>query len=294
MKWHSLLLFMAVLGLAAGCHRVTPPGGASGSRAQAARKQAETLAVSAVNGAAEAEARSNPTFAHGGGGLMGRGLVIASQGVASQPIAKPSTSPEQKLVIEPPAQTGSIVIELQPKAPPRAGPSPIIHARVSSFVPAASEAEADEEAINAARDLVEKKLAELDPPVKYRPSANEVKNEFLRRDSRSVTTLKEATGPRAEATRKVLKDQLHLSPEEIDRRVNVEYDVEVTADQVRHLRTRDRLGDTLRVFGGLSVIALAGFLFLRADEWTKGYLTRWLAMGAVLLAGGAAAVLYFV
>ena len=92
----------------------------------------------------------------------------------------------------------------------------------------------------------------------------------------------------------MLKEQLHLSPEEIDRRVNVEYDVEVTADQVRHLRTRDRLGDTLRVFGGLSVIALAGFLFLRADEWTKGYLTRWLAMAAVLLAGGTAAALYFV
>ena len=80
-----------------------------------------------------------------------------------------------------------------------------------------------------------------------------------------------------------------MSADEIDRRVDVEYDVEVTADQVRHLRTRDRLGDTLRVFGGLSVIALAGFLFLRADEWTKGYLTRWLAMAAVLLAGGTAA-----
>lgn len=290
----SLLLLIVVLGLAAGCRRMTPPGGASGSRAQAARKQAETLAVNAVNGAAEVEAATNPAFARGGGGLFGRAIAIVPQGAASQPIAKPIAPPKQKLVNEPLPPDASFVVELQPKAPPRAGPSPIIRERVASSVPAANEAEADEEAINAARDLVEKKLAELDPPVKYRPSANEMKNEFLRRDSRTVTTLKEATGPRAEATRKVLKEQLHLSPEEIDRRVNVEYDVEVTANQVRHLRTRDRLGDTLRVFGALSAIALAGFLFLRADEWTKGYLTRWLAMGAVLLAGGAAAALYFV
>jgi hypothetical protein len=289
----SLVLLIAVLGLAAGCRRVTPPGGASGSRAQAARKHAETLAVSAVNGAAEAEARANPALAHGGGGVLGRVFAIVPQGAASQPIAKPQTPPEQKLIILSPP-TPSIVGELQPKAPPRAGPSPIIHARVSSSVSAANEAEAEEEAINAARDLVEKKLAELDPPVKYHPSANEVKNEFLRRDSRTVTTLKEAKGPRAEAMRKVLKDQLRLSADEIDRRVDVEYDVEVTADQVRHLRTRDRLGDMLRVFGGLSVMALAGFLFLRADEWTKGYLTRWLAMAAFLLAGGTAAALYFV
>ena len=126
------------------------------------------------------------------------------------------------------------------------------------------------------------------------PAPNEVEKEFLRRDSRTMTHLRDATGPRAEAMRKSLKDGLGLSPEEIGRHVDIEYDVEVTADQVRHLRTRDRVGDTLRVFGAFAAVALAGFLFLRADEWTKGYLTRWLAMGAVLLAGGAAAALYFV
>ena len=192
----SLILLIVVLGLAVGCRRINPPGGASGSRAEAARKKAESPAIAAVDGAAEAEARSNPAFAHGGSGLFSRAIAIVPQGAASQPISNASTPPERKTIIESPPPTASIVIELQPKVPPRAGPSPIIHARVSSFVPAANESEADEEAINAARDLVEKKLAELDPPVKYRPSANEVKNEFLRRDSRSVTTLKEATGPR--------------------------------------------------------------------------------------------------
>jgi hypothetical protein len=76
--------------------------------------------------------------------------------------------------------------------------------------------------------------------------------------------------------------------------VYVGYDVEVTGSQVRQLRTRDRLAQTLRVLGAVVAVALAGFLFLRADEWTRGHLTRWLAVAAVLLGGGAAAVLYWV
>jgi hypothetical protein len=74
----------------------------------------------------------------------------------------------------------------------------------------------------------------------------------------------------------------------------VEYDIEVRADQVRDLRSRDRVADALRVFAGVAFASLLGFLFLRLDERTKGYLTRWLAVVAVLLGGGAAAALYFV
>ena len=77
-------------------------------------------------------------------------------------------------------------------------------------------------------------------------------------------------------------------------RVYVEYDVEVTADQVRELRSQERSRSALRVIGVLAAVALAGFLFLRADEWTKGYLTSWLAIAAVVLAGGAAAAFLFV
>jgi hypothetical protein len=266
-----LLTLLPALGLLAGCQRATPPGGASGSRPDAARKQAEKLALNAVNGAAEAQAE----------------VFIAATTHNPNPPALP------KMVIVTPSI--SSVPELpEPKSPPRAGPPPIIRERVISAVPSANESDAEKEAITAACDIIQRRLAELDPPVKYRPSENEVKNEFLRRDSKSVILLRDMQGPRADAMRRVLKEQLGLSNEEIARRVDVEYDVEVTADQVRHLRTRDRLGDALRVFGAFSVVALAGFLFLRADEWTKGYLTRWLAMGAVLLAGGAAAALYFV
>jgi hypothetical protein len=41
-------------------------------------------------------------------------------------------------------------------------------------------------------------------------------------------------------------------------------------------------------------VALAGFLFLRFDDWTRGYLTSWLAFLAAGLAGGVAAALFLV
>ena len=114
----------------------------------------------------------------------------------------------------------------------------------------------------------------------YHPSPNEVKNEFVRRDTRSVRP------PNAD-------ERVILEAEKIDpNRVYVEYDVEVSADQVRDLRTRDRMADAVRMLGVLTAAAIAGFLFLRLDEWTGGYLTRWLAIGALALASGAAVGLY--
>jgi hypothetical protein len=270
-----IFLILALgIALTMGCRaRVSPPGGARGSKPEAARKQAETLAIKGVNGAADAQAH----------------VFIAAAVRDGAPVAPRIPASD---IIPPSASTTPDLP--QPRALPRPGPPPIIRERVVSAVPAPTEADAEKEAILAAQELIERRLAELDPPVRYRPSLNEVEKEFLRRDSRTVTPLRESSGPRAEAMRKSLKEGLGHSPEEVGRFVDVEYDVEVTAEQVRNLRTRDRVSDALRTFGAVAAVALAGFLFLRADEWTKGYLTRWLAMGAVLLAGGAAAALYFV
>jgi len=270
-----LLMLVAELGLTAGCRARVSPGGASGSKPDAARKEAESLAIAGATGAAKAQGE----------------LFIAAALPNGPTPPEPPGAPKSIVVL--PSQSASADVR-RPKSPPRAGPAPIIREPVGSSVPAPSEAEAEAQAVAAAQDIIERRLAELDPPVHYRPSENEVRTEFLRRDSRTVTPLKDARGPRADTMRKLLKDELGLSNDEIARRVDVEYDVEVTADQARHLRTRDRVGDALRLFGVFSVAALAGFLFLRADDWTKGYLTRWLAMAAVLLAGGTAAALYFV
>ena len=72
-----------------------------------------------------------------------------------------------------------------PKSSPRPGSATVVRERVVSAV-AATEAGAEEDALAQACELVARKLGELDPPVRYKPSAAEVKAEFLRRDSRTV------------------------------------------------------------------------------------------------------------
>ncbi|MCE9563770.1 MAG: hypothetical protein K8U57_17145 [Planctomycetes bacterium] len=166
------------------------------------------------------------------------------------------------------------------RIPYRPGALAVVKVHATSAYPSPNEADADEDALNVAAEAVSRKLAELDPPVAYHPSATEMKNEFVRRDTRLVRA------PDA-------SERAELEMYKIDtNRVYVEYDAEVTADQVRDLRTRDRVADVTRLLGVLTAAAIAGFLFLRLDEWTGGYLTRWLAIGALALASGAAVGLY--
>jgi hypothetical protein len=263
----------------AGCRaRETPPGGAQGPKAEHARKQLEVAALDAVKAAAESADRANPGWAarakNPNPGLIGK--VVA--GGATPTVAVSTPAPPAVNVapapLAPPAVRGG-------RSPARAVVEPLIKDLwVSGYGP--TEAEAEKDAFEQAPNLIEQKLKELNPPVRYRPSVAEAKAEFLRKDSRSVEK------PTPEQ-RKVLED-FKISPDG----VYVRYEVVVTPDQVRALRSHERVFGGLRVAGGLAVAALAGFLFLRIDEWTKGYLTSWLALAAFGLAGGAAAALLLV
>jgi hypothetical protein len=210
-------------------------------------------------------------------GLKGVEIVLTP---GSPPQAKPTLA----LKVSEPKPATSIVkappVPQQP--PPRPGSPAVVSVRAVSAVPYPSEAEAEEDALARACELVTQELAKLDPPVHYQPSLGEVKEKYLRKDTR-------ATRPPTDAQKEIL-----ASLGDTRNFVSVEYVVEVTAEQVREIRSRDRVLFALRVLGGLSTLALAGFLFLRADEWTKGYLTSWLALAAVTLAGGAAAALLFI
>lgn len=64
-------------------------------------------------------------------------------------------------------------------------------------------------------------------------------------------------------------------------------------EQVREQLSHERLPAAVRGLGGLVAVTMAGFLFLRLDQRSKGTLTVWLALAAVVLAAGgvAAAVL---
>ena len=124
-----LLTLALMLGLSAGCKRNKPPGGASGSKPEAARKQAEALALSGVTGAADAQA---PFF-----------IATTVRNAEQNPPRIPASD-----TIPPSTPVAPDVP--QPRALPRPGPPPIIRELVISEIPAATEADADKEAILAA------------------------------------------------------------------------------------------------------------------------------------------------
>ena len=157
----------------------------------------------------------------------------------------------------------------------------LIRERVSSEVPLKNEAEAEEATLAAAADRVAVAFARLDPPLDYRPSPAAVKAEFLRRDSRLVR-------PPTEEEKTVLARAGYAAD-----RVYVEYTLEATAEQVREIRGRERVAAALKLFGLLAAAAGVGFVFLRLDAWSQGYLTSWLAFVAATLAGGAVAAYLF-
>ncbi|MDY3556419.1 hypothetical protein R5W24_005584 [Gemmata sp. JC717] len=267
------LIRLATVGLCLvlpACAKPAPPGGAIGSKADRARRDAGTLAADCVAGAAQAQADAHPELAvrrSWKDTLLGR--AVAPKG------GTPPAPPAPPVVVVKAAPA--------PKATPRPGTGAlVVRERVSSAIPYATEAEAEEDALMLACEVVEKRLAELDPPVRHKVAPNEVRHEFLRKDSRTVRP------PDAEEASTFARYGV------TGELVYVEYDVEVTADQVRELRTQERVAGGLRVLGSLTAIALAGFLFLRADEWTRGYLTSWLAIGAATLAVAAAAALVLV
>jgi hypothetical protein len=259
-----------------GCARSGPrDGGAPGAKADKARKEAEALALSAVNGAANAQAKALPEAAVQRdltwlGGRVSIDRKTWHVTVGSGKSAK--AAPDANAAAEPPRK---------PRLPVRPGSPVVLSEKVASTLPYPTEEEAEEDALEQARAAVERKLGELDPPIRHTPSVGEAKAEFVRADSRTLR--------HPDANEKAALAHAGVTAE----LVYVEYDVEVTADQVRELRSRQRLVPALRGFGGLLAVALAAFLFLRVDQWTGGALRVWLALGAVALAAGgvAAAVL---
>ena len=283
----------ALLVGAAGCAESHRPqhGGANTRQAREARKQAEALATAGAKGAADAQFAAHPELHKKSlwEKITGTGPTVPVSAKAYP--APPPPPPAMVATVAPappPAPRGSstVVTRDSGKFDPRTGEplrSPVvIRERVVSAIPYPTEAEAEDRALKDAQERIEQKLRELDPPVDYRPSLAVVKNEYVRKDSRVARPPTE--------TEKELIRAAGYAPD----RVYVEYTVELTAEQVRALRTRDRVTDGLRGLGVITAVALAGFLFLRLDEWTKGYLTSWLAVGAAALGGGVVAALVFV
>ncbi|HVL12879.1 MAG TPA: hypothetical protein VM529_09950 [Gemmata sp.] len=285
----ALLIAVVVALGAGGCSSKSsqPPGGARGSKADAARKKAEALAVGAVAEAA-ANVRERESAGRGGVGWAGQ-MSRALPAVQVSPSVPAGTQTPKPPAVPQPAKPAAV-------EPTRFAPRSPVREVVSNQLPTTNQSDAENDLYAAAQDVIERRLAELDPPVRYRPTTNEVKNEFLRRDTRYAEELGKVSGDAARSARasaiREVAEALDLPPGETEKLQYVECYVEVTADQVRGLRTRERLEDGLKMLGLVTAAAVAGLMFLRLDQWTRGHLTRVLAIAAVTLAVAAAVGLY--
>lgn len=283
----ALVGAVALAALAGGCNgsRRAEPGGDTGRKARDARKAAEQMALDAVKGAAAAQVAAHPEMEKKSWIARARDFVSPPPVVVAARTAPPPTPPAMPLPPGPPGHESAVVVidaTHSPDPDPKPSAGVVIRERVPSDLAHLTDAEGEADALEQAARRIEQKLRELDPPVEYRPSAGVVRSDYVRRNSREV---RDPTP--------FEKDKLAAKGLGEGRKY-YEYTVEVTADQVRELRTRGRVVVALRLVGAVAGVALAAFLFLRLDEWTKGYLTSWLAFAAVALAGGVAAALVVV
>jgi hypothetical protein len=138
---------------------------------------------------------------------------------------------------------------------------------IRSSKPHGSKDQALADALGVARIELMKQLEALDPPIHARPSMATMKNEYVKGDVREL--------PLSEDEKNLVKSS-KLNP-------NVRYveiDLELTEHQVQQLRATERVTIGFRVGGVLFALVAAAYAFLRLDQWTKGYLTTWLGIGA--------------
>jgi hypothetical protein len=138
------------------------------------------------------------------------------------------------------------------------------------------------DALIVARLEISKRLGMLDSPVWIAPSLETVRNQYLRPESIRYEPVSQ------EAKADLIAN--HLDPDQWYATV----DVQVSEEQIRHLRAGQRLDSAWGVGVVALVVVAALFGFLRLDAWTRGYLTTGLALSMAAVAGGAVALLFLV
>jgi hypothetical protein len=157
------------------------------------------------------------------------------------------------------------------EVPAKPGPAIRLTA-IKSDKPQATREKALSDALEVARYKIMEELQKLDPPVHARPSLATIRHEYLK-----ANTVREVMpGDDVKAKWKLE----NLDPN----RQWVTIDIELTDSQVQSLRASDRVTDGIRMAAAMFVAFTALYGFLRIDQLTKGYLTMWLGIGALVTA----------
>lgn len=279
--------------LAAGCHANREPTrpaaytDPTGRNADPNRMSPDKLTTFAVMKGIQAGAKAGQeevarAEATGGRGRQAKKVVVIPPAPPAVPGLPPVPPAPPAIVID----NGRSLVRVGPlpateavaaKAPAR--PQPAIKlTKVRSDKPHPSPDLAKADALLMAQVDLVKALQRLDPPVNARPSLAAIRREYVRKDSEEVIPVSDQVKAELVAN--------GLDPN----RVWVAFDVELSEQQVQALRAGERVNAGFQAGGVLFAVLLAVYGFLRLDAWSKGYLTSWLAIGAVALVVVAALV----
>jgi hypothetical protein len=123
------------------------------------------------------------------------------------------------------------------------------------------------DALTVARIELMKQLEQLDPPIHTRPSMVTMRTQYVKGEPREI--------PPTEEEKSIIRAN------NLNANVRwVEIDLELSEEHVQKLRSAERVTDAFRVAALAFALVAALYGFLRLDQWTKGYLTLWLGLGA--------------
>jgi hypothetical protein len=146
-----------------------------------------------------------------------------------------------------------------------------------------TQAEAEKDALAKARDLVKEYLRRQDPPVLWTPTPEFVRDHLVKGPARRL----EDEDQVVQAGKEEIKAQCWELPVAVTAR---DRDLIAVMENQRRAE-QDRLGRLVvgqgrelllgKVLAALVAVLLAVMAYIRLDDWTKGFYSRWLAVVGV-------------
>jgi hypothetical protein len=216
----------------------------------------------------------------------------SEEDLATPPVPEPDSPLQRAFELEKPAEVAGTLPAADTKAPP-APPTPVASLRpeLSSRTTETGEAswsvlgrgetskDAFQDALEEAQARVYAYLRQQQPPIEWMPPREYVR-EHLVKEQRPEPP--KNFGAPVGVLRQVL---LSVEVTPADYRAITRID--------REYRMGQRLGWLARVVAGLVALLAAVAGYIRLEEWSKGYYTAWLRVGAVLFLGAVGAGLWY-
>lgn len=138
--------------------------------------------------------------------------------------------------------------------------------------------DAEQAALEKAQDEVILYLRQQNPPVEWTPSLDYIRARLVK-----------------ERNEEPIDKPIELAGMVHKVRLNLEMDNQTASEilnQDRQLHVTQRMTMLAKVLGGILAVLIVLASYLRLEEWSKGYYTRWLRVAAIGCLGAAGAALW--